>query len=390
VIWDILGIEPTRDIKEIKKAYAALAKKNNPEEHPEEFRRIHDAYKAATAFAKAPVITPAVVAHTGESEDACAPKHDEKFTGLPEKKPFVQEEKQEEFNFSYVEGVNEKPLRIVTHEDMVKAALLKMEIILKDPTFRNSAYIWENYFRENYIHSIVSDEEFRKKADELIGKTKFNASAAQALVLGFGGRSKTHFDHNTAFAYFDITGRRSRNYYILKKSDKINFILVILLSILIILYFVVTSWGGVIGGYNPTTSAKKPENFYTQMQIADNSPIKAVIEAADGKDISKVSFDEETLYALGVGNWQVTENSSDYMIIKIRSDRTCSVTRNNRTIEGAVEPITGDKGAAIMYKITAGDTMYFLFLMLQNNLEFTAYVNDITGNKYECARIADL
>jgi len=42
-MWNILGIEPTKDIKTIKAAYAKLAKQYNPEEHPEEFKRIFDA-----------------------------------------------------------------------------------------------------------------------------------------------------------------------------------------------------------------------------------------------------------------------------------------------------------------------------------------------------------
>lgn len=50
--WEILGIEPTSDIKKIKAAYAGLAKKYNPEEHPEEFKRVYSAYKAACAYAK--------------------------------------------------------------------------------------------------------------------------------------------------------------------------------------------------------------------------------------------------------------------------------------------------------------------------------------------------
>ena len=45
-MWNILGIEPTKDIREIKRAYARLAKQYNPEEHPEEFKRIFDAYKS--------------------------------------------------------------------------------------------------------------------------------------------------------------------------------------------------------------------------------------------------------------------------------------------------------------------------------------------------------
>lgn len=43
--WKILGIEPTKDKKEIKKAYARLLKQYHPEENPEEFKQIQAAYQ---------------------------------------------------------------------------------------------------------------------------------------------------------------------------------------------------------------------------------------------------------------------------------------------------------------------------------------------------------
>ena len=43
--WEILGIEPTKDKKEIKKAYARLLKQYHPEETPEEFKQIQAAYQ---------------------------------------------------------------------------------------------------------------------------------------------------------------------------------------------------------------------------------------------------------------------------------------------------------------------------------------------------------
>lgn len=43
--WDVLGIEPTQDKKEIKKAYARLLKQYHPEENPEEFKQIQMAYQ---------------------------------------------------------------------------------------------------------------------------------------------------------------------------------------------------------------------------------------------------------------------------------------------------------------------------------------------------------
>lgn len=43
--WKVLGIESTQDKKEIKRAYAKLLKQYHPEENPEEFKQIQDAYQ---------------------------------------------------------------------------------------------------------------------------------------------------------------------------------------------------------------------------------------------------------------------------------------------------------------------------------------------------------
>ena len=51
-IWETLGIGATDDIKQIKAAYAARAKERHPEEYPEEFKRLQQAYKSAVQYAK--------------------------------------------------------------------------------------------------------------------------------------------------------------------------------------------------------------------------------------------------------------------------------------------------------------------------------------------------
>lgn len=50
-IWNILGIEPTTDKKAIRKAYAAKTREIHPEDAPEEFKRLHEAYQAALGYA---------------------------------------------------------------------------------------------------------------------------------------------------------------------------------------------------------------------------------------------------------------------------------------------------------------------------------------------------
>lgn len=51
-IWQILQIEETKDRAAIKKAYAALVKEYHPEEQPEEFLRVREAYEKALDHAK--------------------------------------------------------------------------------------------------------------------------------------------------------------------------------------------------------------------------------------------------------------------------------------------------------------------------------------------------
>lgn len=51
-IWEILGIPPTSDIKTIKRAYAKKSASCHPEEHPEEFEKLYNAYKSALRIAE--------------------------------------------------------------------------------------------------------------------------------------------------------------------------------------------------------------------------------------------------------------------------------------------------------------------------------------------------
>lgn len=50
-MWKILGIEPTTDKRAIKRAYAAKTKETHPEEKPEEFKRLYEAYQTALGYA---------------------------------------------------------------------------------------------------------------------------------------------------------------------------------------------------------------------------------------------------------------------------------------------------------------------------------------------------
>ena len=50
--WSILGIQPTNNLKDIKRAYAKQSKVYHPEDDPENFQRLQKAYQEALAWQK--------------------------------------------------------------------------------------------------------------------------------------------------------------------------------------------------------------------------------------------------------------------------------------------------------------------------------------------------
>lgn len=50
--WNVLGLAPDADSRAIKRQYAALLKKTRPDDDPEGFQRLREAYEAALAWSQ--------------------------------------------------------------------------------------------------------------------------------------------------------------------------------------------------------------------------------------------------------------------------------------------------------------------------------------------------
>lgn len=84
-IYQVLGISPTRDKKIIRKAYAGLIRKYHPEEYPEKWKEIHDAYTIAMQRADQEEV-PAVSISKPKNEEQ-KPQHEEQTPQQQEQNP---------------------------------------------------------------------------------------------------------------------------------------------------------------------------------------------------------------------------------------------------------------------------------------------------------------
>ncbi|MCH5343208.1 MAG: J domain-containing protein [Acetatifactor sp.] len=157
-IWEILGIERTTDLKEIKRAYARRAKQWHPEEYPEEFQRLQNAYKWAKAYAQ-----------SGRSNTFSEQKIEEEKT--EEKK--TEEEEAEEKNTKQEENSWEnaifQPMDFdYSSVEKAERRQKKQEQFWKDITYmimnpwiRNNSKQWEDYFNLAEIQELFEEERFR-------------------------------------------------------------------------------------------------------------------------------------------------------------------------------------------------------------------------------------
>ena len=75
--WSILGLEePTQDVSSIRRAYAVKTRECHPEEDPEGFLRLREAYQAALAYAERGVCSPPPAPAASAGEEDWGPDED--------------------------------------------------------------------------------------------------------------------------------------------------------------------------------------------------------------------------------------------------------------------------------------------------------------------------
>ncbi len=184
-IWTILGIEPTSDISEIKAAYARRAKQFNPEERPDEFRLIFDAYKCACTYAR---------------------QVKKEHGGIRRDKPEAGPQSGETFDFGSVDCTGGCRYEGAPPEDRADTEdirenesdagddiLSRMRKLIADAQKCDCLNEWEKLLDQPAFDLAVLDTDFRREAAEMLEWQVFSAETAGFIRDRFGYGTKLMF-----------------------------------------------------------------------------------------------------------------------------------------------------------------------------------------------------
>lgn len=225
-VFQVLEIEPTDDIKEIKKAYARMVKKYHPEEYPEKWKEIHDAYEAALKIAKQGQRIETVF-HVKESRlppEVISEKAEEKQENhqhtpviKTEEKAEIEETTELQYEveqetpedkslismFENIEDLSQEQQDQNRREKALKQRILREKLedfkeMAVEKKFDGDA--WENYFNQEDILPIISQKEFLFQMGNFFLYKKINRKKYKFLMKQLARIEEYHEEHNITFS----------------------------------------------------------------------------------------------------------------------------------------------------------------------------------------------
>ncbi|MCQ2483253.1 MAG: J domain-containing protein [Clostridia bacterium] len=260
--WEILNISPDASSSEIKRAYSKLAKQSNPEDDPEAFQKIHDAYKNMITISRLREENKNVVVvqpdgkrillepiNSDKKDDSDnKPQNtdsesnqvdDDSITAvevdniesnnIEADNAEAHEEDTSSFDFSFIQSEDfietgldpyayfnnlcaqiksKNPGLPFTDEEIIDIALKYLSYINSDSGFSKSKLIWEQYKHNKLVVDAFTLPQFQDEAN----KHKLSYKDANSICMCVGGKSRAVFDKdkNSYSVSLDFTSK----YYI--------------------------------------------------------------------------------------------------------------------------------------------------------------------------------
>lgn len=182
-IFAILEIEPTKDKKVIKKAYAKLVKKYHPEEYPEKWKEIHEAYEAAIAWTQwQDQDFPVFSAMDKENEEDLKPPKPVIKAGKAETLKSSEESDGLESLFDHIDTLSKEQQEHdkEAYEKEFQEVMHSFEKISgkKKPNRKE----WEDFFSPKARLPYLCNREFLKMLGEYFSNKRINAGMYQFLM----------------------------------------------------------------------------------------------------------------------------------------------------------------------------------------------------------------
>lgn len=176
--YEILHIKRGSSQEEIKEAYAALSKKYHPEEHPDEFQQIHEAYmtlrrrsRGQRSERRNPEQEPKTMEAEAQGEyqevtEDYAEKNAENQTVWESQSESAQQEPALQYDFDEVieETERKDAQRLIL---LIQKALVEMEMLLKPP-YCHKLKLFQQFFRKPEYRTALKQPVFMARFADML------------------------------------------------------------------------------------------------------------------------------------------------------------------------------------------------------------------------------
>ena len=168
-IWETLGIEPTTDVKLIRRRYAELVRLYHPEDQPEIYQEIVEAYQKALTYARSRKASDSQKATELKEEANGKPNSSLNFENLTEETKIENEESEtSSLDFSGYQQSTDKT------SDSFNFETFKAEEDESKSTLDFSSYDEAAYLIRNAIESIVGNDDYNLEEQEHLWRQFFH------------------------------------------------------------------------------------------------------------------------------------------------------------------------------------------------------------------------